>query len=361
MKMRAIWLFGTLLTVGCASTPILDEPTDAGGAANGAAELERLPLFSGARISSDEAAENFQRASTTLELAGSVSRAMLRVQLESPCFPFDRWAELEIPAGQRWPEPCDAFDRTVSVALDVPESEDAAPGLELVRAVTPFGGPLSFEADVTDVVNGLPGEHRLSVKLDTWSDADGLVSGAKGEWLVSAELELERGPAPRRVLAVVPLALGAQTEPEGAPLGFEVPEGTKSARIDYRTTGHGGVFGAGCIGPAEEFCKRGHTLLLDGEPLSELLPWRSDCSTLCTITENDSGYGPTSYCAENPCGDPNSVRAPRANWCPGSVTPAFEIVGDALTEPGEHELSLTIDQLAAGAQWTISATYFAFE
>jgi hypothetical protein len=335
-----------------------------GGAAAGdpLGEPLRVQILTSVHISSSESAEHFQRALADVDFGQElVARASLRVTLESPCFPFARWADAGVPDGQNWPASCDAFDRTLSVTLDesAPASADA-PGLELLRAITPFGGPLEVEADVTDVVNGLPGQHQLGLRIDTWSDADGLVSGSNGEWLASAELLLWPGTPPRRVLAVLPLALGAQTEVEAEAVTFEVPAGTGSAHIEYLVTGHGGAFAPGCLGPAEEFCQRTHELRLDGDLLPELRPWR-DCSDRCTLTRNDSGYGPSQYCAENPCADPNSARAPRANWCPGSATAPFVLQAAALTTAGEHELTRSILGLAPGGSWYVSATYFAFE
>lgn len=313
-------------------------------------------------ISSDPEAEHFQSATTDVDFgAVSVAKATLHVELTSPCFPFSNWVEQGVPAGQRWPARCDAFDRTLSVSLDDAEPDAGPPGIELLRAVTPFGGPLSLEVDVTDVVNGLPGLHRLRLTIDTWSDADGLVSGSNGQWQASVSLETIAGTAPRRVLAVVPLVLEAQTEVEAAPLEFRIPEGVGSARIDYLVTGHGAVPELGCIGPAEEFCKRSHELRLDGQLLEELSPWRSDCATLCTLTQNDAAAGPASYCAENPCGAPESVRASRANWCPGSSTAPFAIEKPELAVAGTHELTRSIQGLREGGQWRVSATYFAFE
>jgi hypothetical protein len=333
----------------------------AGGAGDALGEPVQVPILTGVHISSDEGAENFQRALADVDFGNMpVARATLRVSLQSPCFPFEGWAEQGVPTGQRWPAACDAFDRTLSVTLDHDPESASAPGFELLRAITPFGGPLQVETDVTDIVNGLPGSHQLGLKIDTWSDADGLVSGSKGEWIASAELLLWPGTAPRQVLAVLPLLLEGQTEPDAAPLTFAVPAGAGSARIEYRATGHGGAFAPGCLGPAEEFCQRTHELRLDGELLEELRPWR-DCSDFCTLTANDSGQGPAQYCAENPCADPNSARAPRANWCPGSKTDAFVLQGPELVVAGEHELTRSIARLASGGVWTVSATYFAFE
>lgn len=369
----------SLLLAACTSKPI--EPssnsngaagqsgtTSEGGAAGSGADAAPstvVTLLDDAHISSDQAADDFQHTTAEVDFGEQpVSRASLSVQLRSPCFPFSSWGELGVPDGQRWPAACDAFDRTISIRLDSPESaDDTGVGLELVRAITPFGGPERIEADVTDVLNGLPGKHRLSVHIDTWSDADGLVSGSQGEWYASATLETWPGTPERKVLAVVPVVLGEQTEVDAEPVTFEVPPGTGHGRLEYRATGHGAVsaFTASCRGPAEEFCRRSHTLLLDGEPLAELQPWRDDCAELCTVTANDSNYGPQSYCAENPCGDPNSVRAPRANWCPGSTTPPFVLESDALAVAGTHELSRSIAALAPGGKWAVSLTYFAFE
>jgi hypothetical protein len=311
-------------------------------------------------ISSDPDAEHFQSASADVDFGeASVASAKLFVKLTSPCFPFSNWLEQGVPAGQRWPARCDAFDRGLSVSLDDAEPGATPPGIELMRAVTPFGGPLELEVDVTDVVNGLPGPHRLQLRIDTWSDAEGLVSGSHGEWQASVILETTAGAAPRRVLAVVPLVLESQTEADAAPVELVVPEGVGSARLDYLVTGHGAVPELSCV--AEEFCRRTHELRLDGHLLEELSPWRSDCASLCTITPNDAGAGPSSYCAENPCGSPDSVRAPRANWCPGSLTPPFAIQNPALLVPGAHELTRSIQGLREGGQWRVSATYFAFE
>lgn len=350
------------LPSAAAGAPDAASAGQSSGGAAGAA-TSSLVVLERERVTSDPDAESFQRVSARVDFGDSeVAKATLRVSIESPCFPFAGWREQGVPDGQRWPERCDAFDRTLSVTLDDPTSAgEGPPGIELLRAVTPFGGPLELSADVTDVVNGLPGEHELRVRIDTWSDADGLVSGSKGEWLVSASVELEAGAAPRRVLSVQSLVLETQSQVDAQPVTFEAPDGASSARLEYRATGHGGVADFQCIGPAEEFCRRTHELRLDGALFAELAPWRNDCDALCTVTENDAGIGPVTYCAENPCGDPRSVRAPRANWCPGSATPPFVLEDPALVAPGEHELTRSVLDLKEGGGWQVSVTYFAFE
>jgi hypothetical protein len=167
------------------------------------------------------------------------------------------------------------------------------------------------------------------------------------------------------VLALVPLWFGNQTQAELGPLSFTVPDGATSARLEYRTTGHGGAMvpdDPNCIGPAEEFCERRHAISLDGTVVAELSPWRTDCAALCTLTSYESAsIAVPEYCAENPTGLPASVRAPRANWCPGSMTPPFVLEAAELAAPGGHELSVALDELAEGGLWVQSLVLFAYE
>ncbi|NUP07034.1 MAG: hypothetical protein HOW73_13350 [Polyangiaceae bacterium] len=328
-----------------------------------AADPYSLPLFDDVRINSHDDQPNFQAATTDFELHdGPFASATLIVDLASTCYPFESWQDNPPPTGENWPADCDAFDRNFEFLVDEPGADGEPPAIELVRAITPFGGPLHLEIDVTDVVNGLaPGAHTMKTTITTWSDGEGQVSGSNGGWNVTARLDVTPGTAPRKVLAMIPLYNGSQTAEASPNLSFTVPEGATSGRIEYRVTGHGGGQGnADCIGPAEEFCKREHTVHLDGEELDVFTPWRTDCKDLCTLTH----YGPESagfdYCLENPCGAIQSVKAPRANWCPGSMTPPVVWEQGALATPGEHTLDWTIPELAEGGSWRISATYFAF-
>lgn len=329
-------------------------------------EPETLAILDAVSISSRADAEYFQRVKTRVDFGSdSVEAATLRVRLTSPCFPFEAWDPEQIPAGHNWPKRCDAFDRLIAVTLDPPaDTASGPPGLELSRAVTPFGGPATFETDVTDFVNGLPGEHELQVDLGTWGDPDGLVSGSEGEWQVSVELTRTPGPAPRRVLAVVPLFNRTQTQAIPATVRFDVPQGTTWGRISYLATGHGQgrALSLGCDGPAEEFCRRTHTLAVDALPISEFSPWRGDCATLCTIAHHERTelLADFDYCQENPCGDMTSVRAARVNWCPGSAVEPHLVSPLQDLAPGQHEFTSSVDTIIDGGLWQLSATFFAY-
>lgn len=110
-----------------------------------------VKLLDDARIGSDSTQPNFQRAAATLQPLGkTAAHAVLTVALTSTCYPFDKWATNPPPSGQNWPADCDAFDRNFEVLLGGPG--DTRPRIELIRAITPFGGPLAVTADVTDPI-----------------------------------------------------------------------------------------------------------------------------------------------------------------------------------------------------------------
>lgn len=316
-----------------------------------------LTVFEQARITSDSSQENFHRIEAEVDWGQQpVARAVLVVDLGTTCFPFEGWRDNPPPEGHNFPANCDAFDRNFEWTLDEPQQEGEPPALELVRAITPFGGPLHLEVDITDLVNSRPGAHRLTCTIPTWSDGSGQVSGANGGWDIDAQIILTPGQPRRSVLGVVPLInhnYGSQTQL--APIPFTVPEGTTEAKLYYRTTGHGGATdpSGACIGPAEEFCRRTHRIFLDGEARPAFIPWRNDCDQLCDLTHYGPEDGGFDYCAQNPMGALESVRAPRANWCPGDVTPP-QIYTLAL-EPGEHSFHYEVEDVFGDGIWRTSA------
>jgi hypothetical protein len=319
-----------------------------------------IEAFSQAVISSIQG-PNFQRAVTEIDLQNPpFAEVILSVQLESPCSPWSRWDDDPPPSGHNWPLLCDAFDRNFEITLDDPVEEGDPPGVELVRAITPFGGPMAFEIDMTDVANGRPGLHQLRAHISTWPDPSGRVTGAEGQWLVSAQLSVRPGPAPREVLAVLPLANGHQNENSGTvAVPFELPPGTTQARLDYRVTGHGaGPSDGPCIGGAEEFCRRSHQVAIDGQELAVVEPWIRSCQHMCTIaTHPRAGFD---YCEENPCGALRSVSAPRANWCPGEVVRTFSWTDGIPVDQEPHELTYRVNTIAPGGNWRTSVVLFAY-
>ena len=321
-----------------------------------------------ARIGSNGDLDNFQVVRGDLDVGtATVSRAVLLVDLRTTCFPFAQWADDPPPAGENWPASCDAFDRNFHFLVDDPADDsvdDTVIPIELVRAITPFGGPLKLEVDVTDVVNGLVrsgrgGLHRLSAHITTYSDGDGIVSGSNGGWNVSARLDLTPGTPSRNVIDVRSLFFGNLVKgSEGTSHAVALNAG-EYAKLAVRTTGHGGPnTDTDCFGPAEEFCRRTHTLVIDDLTL-DFTPLREDCADLCTLTTSTiPGAGTIQHCAQNPTGSIDSVRASRANWCPGSVTPAFDLEVGGDRAGGERDVRWTVERIADGGNWLTSLTLF---
>ena len=329
--------------------------TEDAGPEETAQESYFIDLFDNIRINS-VGDENVRTVTTGFDWEnGPFESVTLVVDLDSTCFPFNEWTRP--PEGHNWPADCDAFDRNFELTMDPPEGDSGSPAIELVRAITPFGGPMHIEVDVTDIANGLPGSHQFQCHISTWSDGSGQVTGSAGGWNVTARFDVMPGTPPRRVLAVVPLTNHSYGSDSGTvETAFQVPAGVTDGRIEYRVTGHGGASddGAQCIGPAEEFCRRWHYLDVDGDRWQALRPWRDDCTELCTLTTEGVSF---EYCAENPTGAIGSVRAPRANWCPGSVTPPVIVDAAELSVPGEHTFAYEVDGVAPGGSWRTSALF----
>jgi hypothetical protein len=329
---------------------------DAGPTEEPAGQMRTLPLFDAVRISSIDTDEHFQKAEAELDFgAGPFAKVTLFVDLDTSCFPFSRWSEDPPPMGQNFPPSCDAFDRNFEFTLDEPKADTDPPAFEVMRAITPFGGPLHVEVDLTNLANARPGKHRMQAFIATWSDAAGMVSGSHGGWNVSAHVELTTGVPPLKVLAATPLFntnLGDSTL--AAMNTFTLPEGTKQILIELRSTGHGGATDAACFGPAEEFCSRSHSLKIDGKNVSTFDITRTDCGSLCTLVTE----GELMYCMQNPTGLPDSVRAPRAGWCPGSFTePRTWMLNAGGTH--EHTLEYAVDKIAMGGSVRASAVLYA--
>lgn len=325
----------------------------------------KITLFDNIRINSREEYEgkkyeHVRSAKTAFEFKpGSYAKVELVVSLDTTCFPFEKWSSDPRPAGHRWPPMCDAYDRNFEFVLNPAANKDAPPGLELVRAITPFGGPMKFAVDITHIANTLPGKHAIQVGISTYADGQGQVSGANGGWFVSAHLDVTPGTPVERVLKVIPLFDESYNNNESVrrDVEFTLPPGTKRSVLEYRVTGHGGGSpDSACIGHADEFCKRTHRLFADGQEFQNFIPWRSDCKNFCTRLQTQFGQ----VCKENPTGAIQSVEAPRANWCPGSLTHPITRVIPAFQTEGKHTFGYQIEKVAKGGTWRVSAAIIAY-
>ncbi len=354
---------GTVALSGCSDDA---RPNEDAGDSDAGADTASYPdpftelAMDAVRISSTGSDGDFQTTSTELDLGdGPFASVTMTMTLGTTCYPFQQWADDPPPEGHNWPPKCDAFDRNFDIWLAPPEGSEE-PRLVLMRAITPFGGPMEHQFDVTDIFNARPGSHELFAHISTWPDGSGRVSGSDGGWFVTVRFDVEPGPAPRNVLAVMPLEnryLGPGTFPETR--NFSLPEGTTSGRVEYYVSGHGGGNdrSSACIGPAEEFCRRRHIVYVDDEEYP-LEAWREDCGDWCTLV-TDPTFG-IEHCLENPTGDVRSVNAPRANWCPGTLTEAYVFEPESLGAPGEHLFAYEIADIEEGGGWSVDAIVYAY-
>jgi hypothetical protein len=239
------------------------------------------------------------------------------------------YAEVDFPAGQ-WksvslhlhlgcpPGRCDRWDRWGYIGIA--NGEGMAESItEIARFGTPFGGTADWTVDVSPLLPLLSGHKKVAVQIDTWvgpgnPEGDG--------WLVDASFTFAPGVSERVPVQVIPLwdvalsEVGDPAKPLSLPARMvQIPPDADAVELRSFITGHG----QGNLQNCAEFCPKTHTYLI-GETSVQRRLWREDCASFCTLT-TDPGSG-RQFCKESPTGAIGSVRASRANWCPGAlVTP----------------------------------------
>ncbi|RPE00784.1 peptide-N-glycosidase [Aureibaculum marinum] len=108
---------------------------------------------------------------------------------------------------------------------------------------------------------------------------------------------------------------------------FEVDDHIKDLQLLYTTTGHGGW------GRGDEFVPKLNRILIDGEEVFKIVPWRTDCATYRFSNPASGNFG----------NGLSSSDLSRSNWCPGTPTPPYFIPLNNL-KPGKHTIQVIIDQ-----------------
>jgi len=255
---------------------------------------------------------------------------------------------------------------------------DYAPTVELLRFMTPFGvGYYSrrdtstyrsrkpvyidewapearWEADITDLWPLLKGEAYVGVFIDTWT-AEGYVASVD---IDIDETDCPYEPVPDR--HVTPLVNTVYYIGQEYPdlfarkdltVDFELPRFASKASLRYIVTGHGGH------SEGDEFTKQRNLVSLDGSPVLDFTPWRTDCASFRRFNPS-SGVWPLRrgqpvvtrrqgpWKPERPDGlDYVEVLASsdlsRSGWCPGSqVDPVDVPLGELAA--GAHRLTVSI-------------------
>ncbi|OOG77360.1 GLPGLI family protein [Flavobacterium sp. A45] len=112
---------------------------------------------------------------------------------------------------------------------------------------------------------------------------------------------------------------------KGLEMTFEVPQGYKSFKLSYTTTGHGGWENG------DEFLQKKNTILIDGKEVFEFTPWRTDCGSYRLSNPASGNFG----------NGLSSSDLSRSNWCPGTTTnPNLIDLGNL--SPGKHTIRVSI-------------------
>jgi hypothetical protein len=190
-----------------------------------------------------------------------------------------------------------------------------------------------YKQDVTELLPVLQGErwigvfignydkggHRASLKLKYYPGSMEVSDkAAKKYWTMPLFNTLN-------VMEMSGQEYGTMFENDSLKVDFEVPSGVKNVQMRYITTGHGGW------GGGDEFNQKINTVLLDGNVLFQVTPWRSDCATF-------RKYNPASG---NFWNGVTSSDYSRSGWCPGAATnPVFFPITDI--KPGKHKIVVAI-------------------
>lgn len=255
---------------------------------------------------------------------------------------------------------------------------DYAPTVELLRFMTPFGvGYYSrldtaavsarrpmyidgwapearWEADITDLYPLLKGESYVGVFIDTWT---------KEGYVASVDIDVDETdcryePVPKGHITplVNTLYYIGQEYPDifarkDLTVDFEFPKFASKASLRYIVTGHGGH------SEGDEFTPQRNRIALDGEPVLDFTPWRTDCASFRRFNPT-SGVWPIrrgqSYSSRRQ--GPGKASRPdgmdivdlvassdlsRSGWCPGSqVDPVYVPLGELAA--GMHRLTVSI-------------------
>ena len=229
--------------------------------------------------------------------------------------------------------------------------KDYTPLVELVRFFTPFGvhhfnqyrslndkeweDAAYYKQDVSDLRQYLQGDvyigafignydaggHKITLDLKAYPESY--------EWSGNADEHCWTLPLFNtcNVMEMSGQNYGKLFETDSLTVTFTVPEGLKSLRLRYLSTGHGGW------DSGDEFVPKENVILIDGEPRFRHTPWRSDCGTFRVFNPASGNFW----------NGLSSSDYSRSGWCPGTATQPvyFDLTG--LT-PGTHTLTIAIPQ-----------------
>lgn len=215
----------------------------------------------------------------------------------------------------------DRYDRAGNVRLVTP----GAPDLEVVRFVTPYGGPAEYEVDVTPLAPLLRGRRTFRAHIDTWSDP---------AWRLDFELRYQAVKEFDNATWAAPAYYAANFNRQDMPAGdsavVEIPRGLRRVVLEVTSTGH-------CTDgrDEDEFVSKANVISVDGVVVARYHPWRDDCRRFRDRNP---------YCARWTDGTWSSDYS-RSGWCPGVEVPPVEFDLTDHLAPGPHVIRFAIENM----------------
>ncbi len=229
----------------------------------------------------------------------------------------------------------------------ITKTDDYDPPVEIMRFFTSFGVRYF---NTRRVINNYPWKDAAVYKEEVTSlipDEDEIWIGVfignydKGGHMVNLELDFypsfEEEKAAKRwiqplfytvnIMEMSGQNYGRLFRDDTLSADFEVPENVEKLQLLYTSTGHGGW------GGGDEFNPKINRVFIDGKPVYEVIPWRTDCATYRLYNPASGNFG----------NGLSSSDLSRSNWCPGTLTPPY-LVPLKNIEPGTHTIQVVIDQ-----------------
>ena len=245
-------------------------------------------------------------------------------------------------------------------------NDNYTPLLELMRFITPFGinkyndqvkvnrikweDSVIYKQDITDLAGVLkggvwfgafignydPNGHMINLKLKYFpDDPDAKEIMEKETWIQPVINTVN-------ILETSGQENGTMFNTDTLSAWIEIPEGLKSLKLRYISTGHGGWDGG------DEFSQKLNEIFIDGKRVYSYIPWRTDCGMF-------RKYNPASGNFSNGM---SSSDFSRSGWCPGSISVPVDIPLTGL-KPGRHRIGVYIPigkpEGNSFSSWNVSA------
>ncbi len=241
----------------------------------------------------------------------------------------------------------DKWDRAGSIRM----GRHGMPDLELIKFITPYGGPKTYVRDITHLKPYLEQGGTLKAFVDTWSSPG---------WEFTFEFwtrdsrgatdQVDSMPSDWVIPLIYEESITAEDQPD--PVHVYIPEGTYRTELYYLVSGH-------CTDgrDADEFESKFNVVKVDGREVLRYKPWRNDCTRYRDINP---------YTRHWPDGTWSSDYS-RSGWCPGDMVEP--LVTDLRMDlpPGRHLMEFAVedvrprDENGHHGYWRVSAYLVGWE